>query len=87
VLDLTSLSKDLNYVVVAATDGIFDQLPIMEVATHVAKSFNTPPPLGLAEAMEQLIMKSSHKWFDESTAGGMFQYRDDISIAVHKLNI
>jgi serine/threonine protein phosphatase PrpC len=87
VLDLTSLSKDLNYVVVAATDGIFDQLPIMEVATHVAKSFNTPAPLGLAEAMEQLIMKSSHKWFDESTAGGMFQYRDDISIAVHKLNI
>lgn len=87
VLELASLSKELNYVVVAATDGIFDQIPITEVATHIAQSFGAHSSLGLAEATEQLILKSSHKWFDESISDGMFQYRDDISIAVHKLSI
>eukprot|EP00980_Cylindrotheca_fusiformis_P007244 scaffold1525_cov142-Cylindrotheca_fusiformis.AAC.44 len=87
VLDLRSLSKDLNYVVVAATDGIFDQIAMAEVAMHIAKSIAKPTPLGLAEATEQLILKSSYRWFDESTIHNMMLYRDDISIAVHRLII
>jgi len=86
VVDLTALSKDRQYFVVAATDGIFDEIKSPEVAERVAKSLTVPTPGSLPECLEELIRKSSNKWF--TMAGmGMDLYRDDISIAVHKVII
>ena len=84
VVDLTALSKDRQYFVVAATDGIFDEIKPPEVAERVAKSLTIPRPGSLPECLEELIRKSSNKWF---TSPGMELYRDDISIAVHRLII
>lgn len=84
VVNLKKLSKDRQYFVVAATDGIFDQITLPEVAERVAMSLTVPRPGSLPECLEELIRKSSNKWF---TGLGMELYRDDISIAVHRLII
>jgi serine/threonine protein phosphatase PrpC len=98
VLDLTELlQKELqktqqqqapdattrrHYMVVVASDGLLDKVPPMEVAQHVAKSLLTIHPLSPLPALEQLILKSSDLWLRDTMGG---EYRDDISIAVHKL--
>jgi serine/threonine protein phosphatase PrpC len=71
-----------HYMVVVASDGLLDKVPPMEVAQHVAKSLLTIHPLSPLPALEQLILKSSDLWLRDSMGG---EYRDDISIAVHKL--
>jgi serine/threonine protein phosphatase PrpC len=81
VLDLNTLiQKNLNYVVIAATDGLFDHVPPLEVAEHIAKSMT-----GLPQAAEELILESSKRWFAVDL--GMYKYRDDISISIHKLTL
>ena len=69
---------------VAASDGLFDKVPPLEVAQHVAKSLLPIHPVSPLPALEQLILKSSGVWLHDPYGG---EYRDDISIAVHKLNI
>lgn len=91
VLDLSLLSKKLNYVVVTATDGVFDKVPLLEVARHVAESMAKGHSNALPRALEEIMLKSSQSWLDErfmdNTDSNFFPYRDDISIAIHGLNI
>lgn len=86
VIDLTKLDKHRQYFVVAATDGIFDFVKPPEVAERVAKSLTVPRPSSLPECLDELIRKSSNKWFT-APGSGFDHYRDDISIAVHRLII
>lgn len=81
---------------VSASDGIFDKVQPMFVANHLAKSLYSynqkhqhdekqeqrQRQPTLLEACEQLIMKSSYSWISQS-----IPYRDDITIAVAKINI
>lgn len=94
VLDISQFDKNLDYVVVAVTDGLvdFDKLTEQEVAVAIAKALsaeedrvNTDHPLVSAlgnEAAKKLIMKSSRMW-----DAGPDNYRDDISIVAHKLRL
>ena len=91
VLDLSQFDKNLEYFVVAATDGLVDfgKLSEEEVALAIAKAFSVEEESHIrrrlvsargTEAARELILKSSEKWFAEPG-----NYRDDISIAAHKL--
>ena len=100
VLDLTKFDFiHKEYFVVAATDGLIDhdRLSTEDVAERISKSFasgsvttggnnnnirrqkNAEVPL---QAAEQLILKSSKLWRDDPHG---FGYRDDISIALRRL--
>jgi serine/threonine protein phosphatase PrpC len=101
VLDLTKFDFiHKEYFVVAATDGLIDhdRLSTAEVAERISKSFfvlapssdsatggnirgqkNSEVPL---QAAEQLVLKASKLWRDDPHG---FGYRDDISIALRRL--
>ena len=80
-LDLSTLTPLKNLFVVAASDGLFDHVPIEEVATRLARSlYNSENAQSPLETSEELIMKSSKGWI----ANGM-PYRDDITVATAKL--
>jgi serine/threonine protein phosphatase PrpC len=88
VLELTKLlaNPKLQYMAVAASDGLFDKIPVEEIAKHVAKSLLPTNPLLPLAAFEQLIMKSSSMWrFIDGLEAD--DYRDDITLVVHKLTI
>lgn len=87
VIKLDTLSSENSYFVVLASDGIWDELPDMEVGKAFVKSKLMQPqlmPLGPMEIIEQLIVLSSERWKDKP---GMNGYRDDISMAVHRLHL
>ena len=72
------------YMVIVASDGLMDKISPYEVAQHVAKSLLPIHPVSPLPALEQLILKSSNMWLHDVYGG---EYRDDISIGVHKLII
>ena len=82
IIELTKLDKNRHYIAVAVTDGIFDKVPSLEIAQHVARSLLPQSALQPLASAEQLIMKSSFLWLNESMGD---KYRDDMTIAVHKL--
>jgi serine/threonine protein phosphatase PrpC len=84
VIDLTTLDKHLEYIVVVASDGLLDKVPPQEVASHVAQTFLPNSPLLPLEAAEQLILKSSLVWLNDPVGQ---EYRDDITLAVHRLRL
>ena len=89
VLDLSLFDKNQEYIVVVATDGLidFDKLSEEEVAQAVAKALSTGErqrnivSTPGTEAARELIMKASQLWDSQPFE----KYRDDISIAAHKL--
>lgn len=91
VLDLTELkappndgSKDseVEYLVVACTDGLVDRVKPEEVARELAVAFSSGEAELPIRAAERLILKSSAIWVADTMDGG---YRDDISIVVRRL--
>lgn len=83
---MASCSSDSRLFAIAATDGLMDHLPPVDVARHVAQSLFWQSRVAnqaeghvptLLEACEQLIMKASQRWKELGVS-----YRDDISIAV-----
>ena len=87
ILDTSKLDKNHEYIVVAATDGLvdYDRLSTEEVALSMAKAMSSQSIRGRSSSMQaatQLILKASQLWDRDPMQGG---YRDDISIAAHKL--
>eukprot|EP00934_Nitzschia_sp_Nitz4_P000205 Nitzschia sp. Nitz4//scaffold116_size91068//49637//54838//NITZ4_004959-RA/size91068-snap-gene-0.7-mRNA-1//1//CDS//3329533581//205//frame0 len=95
VLDLTTLSRDEIYFVLVATDGLMDVLPTLGVAQGIAKTDwmrkesrnnnnnnnnNNEDNLAPIELAEVAIQQASHMWTPDGRG-----YRDDISLAIHKL--
>ena len=83
---LSSLDTRLDYLVILASDGLLDKVSEIEIAQEMAQSQLLSPagkflPL---EAAEYLILKSSAAWSRDPFGQG---YRDDISLAVHRLHI
>jgi hypothetical protein len=70
---------------VSVSDGLFDKVPIEEIAQYLAVALESDDNGGsLYKACEELITKSSNIWLEKSSMFGQ-SYRDDISIAVHRL--
>jgi hypothetical protein len=70
---------------VSVSDGLFDKVPIEEIAQRLALGFESDGNDGsIYKACEELIQKSSKIWLERSAMFGQ-SYRDDISIAVHRL--
>ena len=88
VIDLKELKqnggKNDQYFVVVASDGMLDKIPPLTVAQKIAKSFYQEKPSRPLVACRTLIESSSELWL---TAGMAERYRDDISIAVKKINM
>lgn len=84
IINLSDLDPKLEYAVVVASDGLFDKVLLSEIAQHVATSLQPNSSLLPLAAAEELILKSSHGWLVEPFMNG---YRDDISIAAHRLRI
>ncbi len=85
-ISLSSLDARLDYLVILASDGLLDKVSEIEIAQEMALSQLLSPagkflPL---EAAEYLILKSSAAWSSDPYGQG---YRDDISLAVHRLRI
>ncbi len=83
---LSSLDPALDYLVILASDGLLDKISEIDIAKEMAQSQLLSPkgkfmPL---EAAEYLILKSSAAWKKDFFGQG---YRDDISLAVHRLHI
>ena len=83
---LSSLDASLDYLVILASDGLLDKVSDIEIAQEMAQSQLLSPfgkflPL---EAAEYLILKSSAAWSRDPFGQG---YRDDISLAVHRLRV
>ena len=78
---------DIALFAVAASDGLLDFMKPIEVAQQLAHSLyydkrnRNNPPTSLQNTCEKLILKSSSIW----QSLGM-QYRDDITIAVSKID-
>ena len=66
------------YFVVAASDGVLDEISPNDIAKTVAESLQNGKNLHLA--CSQLIMTASQKWMNHG-----FFYRDDITIAVQQV--
>jgi len=86
VIQLDQLDPSLEYLVIAATDGLLDRINEIDIAREMAASRLLTPtgkylPL---EAAERLILQASRLWMQDPIGGG---YRDDISLAVHRLRI
>lgn len=86
VINLTDLDPKLDYLIILASDGLLDRVSELEIAMQMAESQLLTPtgkylPL---QAAEQLILKSSLSWRNDLFGDG---YRDDISLAVHRLRI
>ena len=56
----------------------------LQVAHHVATSFLPDDPLLPLEAAKQLLLQACNGGLQEVMGGG---YRDDMTIAVHKLEL
>lgn len=90
VLDLSTFdTKNKEYMVIAATDGVIDygRLSEMDVAKAMAKAFLSSSNLSSssdapAAAADQLILKASEMWAADAMLQG---YRDDESIVVRRL--
>jgi serine/threonine protein phosphatase PrpC len=85
-ISVMSLDPGLDYLVILASDGLLDRVTELEIARQMAASQLLTPngkylPL---EAAEQLILQSSHSWMEDPNGDS---YRDDISLAVHRLRI
>lgn len=86
VIDLSKLkqesSKNDQYFIVAASDGLLDRVSPPAVAQRIARSFYKDVPSRPLVACYDLIQQSSLLW------GGLMgiQYRDDISIAVKRID-
>jgi serine/threonine protein phosphatase PrpC len=78
-------NHDLQYMVVVCSDGLLDKVPLMEVAEYMAQSLLPTTSLMPLEAAEQLIVQSSMSWLRDPMGGD--GYRDDITLAVHRLRI
>jgi serine/threonine protein phosphatase PrpC len=86
VIALSSLDPTLDYLIILASDGLLDKISEIEIAQEMAQSQLLSPggtfmPL---EAGEYLILKSSAAWDNDPFGQG---YRDDISLAVHRLRL
>ncbi len=86
VIDLAALDPQLDYLVILASDGLLDRVSQLEIGKLMAESqLLTPTGKYLSlEAAEQLILQSSLSWRNDVFGDG---YRDDISLAVHRLRI
>ena len=86
VIPLSSLDKNLEHLVILASDGLLDHVPEQNIAQVMAASqLLTPTGMYLpAEAAEVLILQSSQAWANDPFGQG---YRDDISLAVHRLRL
>jgi serine/threonine protein phosphatase PrpC len=73
-----------KFLCICASDGLLDKVPALQVAQHVATSFIENNPLLPLEAAEQLLLQASKEWLIEVMGG---DYRDDMTIAVHKLEL
>jgi serine/threonine protein phosphatase PrpC len=84
VLDLQALDRggEVEYLVVACTDGLVDRVDPLEVGRELALAFLSRQAEPPSSAAERLIMKSSAMWAADAMEGG---YRDDISIVVRRL--
>lgn len=85
-ISLSSLDPDKDYLIILASDGLLDRVPEMEIAREMVRSQLLSPggkflPL---EAAEYLILKSSKAWKNDMFGEA---YRDDISLAVHRLTV
>jgi serine/threonine protein phosphatase PrpC len=73
-----------KFLCICASDGLLDKVTPLQVAQHVATSFLKNSPLLPLEAAEQLLLQASKGWLTEVMGG---DYRDDMTIAVHKLEL
>lgn len=77
--------ESIQMFAVSVSDGLFDKVPIEEIAQYLAVALESDDNGGsLYKACEELITKSSNIWLEKSSMFGQ-SYRDDISIAVHRL--
>jgi serine/threonine protein phosphatase PrpC len=78
-------NESIQMFAVSVSDGLFDKVPIEEIAQYLAVALESDDNGGsLYKACEELITKSSNIWLEKSSMFGQ-SYRDDISIAVHRL--
>ncbi|GFH60371.1 hypothetical protein CTEN210_16847 [Chaetoceros tenuissimus] len=69
---------------VSMSDGIFDHIKEAKIAEFLAEAMKKNDPSGLHAACQSLILQSSLHWMQFGLTIGQ-PYRDDISIAVHKI--
>ena len=86
VISINSLDPRLEYLVILASDGLLDRVTEVDVARQMAESqlLNPNGKYLALEAAERLILQSSRAWLDDAFGGA---YRDDISLAVRRLQI
>ena len=86
VIALADLDPKLYYLVILASDGLLDRVSEVEIAAKMAASQLLTPnaPTTSLQAAEQLILQSSQAWARDFIGEA---YRDDISLAVHRLRI
>lgn len=76
---------EIGLILVSISDGMFDHLNIEYVARRLAYGLEKGEKTALYEVCVDLISESSNLWNKISVGRGDILYRDDISIAVHKL--
>ena len=84
-IDLSSL-KGKHAFVVSVTDGLFDVLSLQDIANELAfRLFATEgkAPDSLKTACQHLLRRASKEWLNSFPIDD--PYRDDITIAVHRL--
>jgi serine/threonine protein phosphatase PrpC len=77
-------NKHIQFLCICASDGLLDKVSPWQVAQHVVTSFLPTTPLLPLEAAEQLLLLASKAWLEDFMGG---DYRDDMTIAVHKLEM
>jgi serine/threonine protein phosphatase PrpC len=84
VISIKSLDPGLDYLVILASDGLLDRVTELEIARQMAESqlLTSDGQYMSLEAAERLILQSSQAWMSDGDS-----YRDDISLAVHRLRI
>lgn len=86
VISINSLDPKLEYLVILASDGLLDRVTELDIARQMAQSQLLTPNAKYSplEAAERLILQSSQAWMNDAFGDA---YRDDISLAVHRLRI
>ena len=76
---------DVQLFAVSLSDGLFEYLEIEDIAQQLAESLEGGSKGGLYNTCQSLILQSSRAWMKQTMERDMQLYRDDISIAVHRI--
>lgn len=85
-IDVNNVEEDdVHLFAVSLSDGLFEYLEIEDIAQQLAESLEGGSKRGLYNTCQSLILQSSRAWMKQTMERDMQLYRDDISIAVHRI--